>query len=245
MDKRALHKLSYGVYIVTSVYEGEKAGYVANTVFQVSSDPPVLAISCHKNNATLRSILGSGIFAVTVLEKETAAALIGEFGYFSGTESDKFSKVRHLDKTTGAPVIMDSCTAWLDCRVVATLDVGTHLLITGEVVDAAVVSEAEPLTYAWYREKFRASSPKNAPTYNDSPEKISPVEKVTPAPDLKAVEEEADSEPYICTICGYIYRPVEGDPSERIPPGTAFSDVPESYRCPVCNAGKDYFRPMG
>jgi rubredoxin len=53
-----------------------------------------------------------------------------------------------------------------------------------------------------------------------------------------------DAEPYICTICGHVYYPEEGDFSLGIPPGTPFSEVPEDYRCPVCNAGKDYYKPL-
>lgn len=48
-------------------------------------------------------------------------------------------------------------------------------------------------------------------------------------------------EKYKCVICGFIYDPVEGDPEEGITPGTAFSDLPDDYICPVCGAGKDEF----
>ena len=46
---------------------------------------------------------------------------------------------------------------------------------------------------------------------------------------------------YKCTVCGYIYDPVEGDPSAGIEPGTPFSDLPADYVCPICGAGKDEF----
>ena len=46
---------------------------------------------------------------------------------------------------------------------------------------------------------------------------------------------------YKCVICGYIYDPEEGDPSDGIKPGTPFSDLPDDYICPVCGAGKDEF----
>ena len=48
-------------------------------------------------------------------------------------------------------------------------------------------------------------------------------------------------ERYQCQICGYIYDPAEGDPSNGIEPGTSFSDFPEDYVCPLCSAGKDEF----
>ena len=49
-------------------------------------------------------------------------------------------------------------------------------------------------------------------------------------------------EKYKCIICGYIYDPEEGDPSDGIEPGISFKDLPDDYICPVCGAGKDEFR---
>lgn len=46
---------------------------------------------------------------------------------------------------------------------------------------------------------------------------------------------------YVCTICGYIYDPAQGDPDNDVPPGTAWEDVPEDWVCPICGAGKDDF----
>jgi rubredoxin len=44
-----------------------------------------------------------------------------------------------------------------------------------------------------------------------------------------------------CVVCGYIYDPVEGDPSSGINPGISFGDLPPDYICPVCGAGKEEF----
>ncbi len=48
-------------------------------------------------------------------------------------------------------------------------------------------------------------------------------------------------EKYVCTICGYVYDPAEGDPDNGVNPGTAWADVPEDWVCPICGAGKDDF----
>ncbi|MGX9365741.1 rubredoxin [Desulfoplanes sp. PS50] len=50
-------------------------------------------------------------------------------------------------------------------------------------------------------------------------------------------------EKYVCTICGYVYDPAEGDPDNDVAPGTTFADIPEDWVCPVCGAGKDAFAP--
>jgi len=51
----------------------------------------------------------------------------------------------------------------------------------------------------------------------------------------------ADMQRYKCEICGYIYDPAVGDPSGGIEPGVPFSDLPDTYICPVCSTGKDEF----
>jgi len=48
-------------------------------------------------------------------------------------------------------------------------------------------------------------------------------------------------ERYKCSVCGYIYDPVEGEPENGIAPGTPFSELPDDYMCPVCSVGKDDF----
>lgn len=46
---------------------------------------------------------------------------------------------------------------------------------------------------------------------------------------------------YVCTVCGYVYDPVEGDLDNGIEPGTAFEDIPDSWTCPVCGVSKEDF----
>jgi rubredoxin len=49
---------------------------------------------------------------------------------------------------------------------------------------------------------------------------------------------------WICTICGHIYDPAQGEPKQGIPPGRAFEDLPEDWVCPVCGAGKSLFKEI-
>ena len=46
---------------------------------------------------------------------------------------------------------------------------------------------------------------------------------------------------WMCLICGYVYSEQEGDPDSGIPPGTRWDDIPLSWRCPDCGAGKEDF----
>ncbi|MBD2182122.1 MULTISPECIES: rubredoxin [Oscillatoriophycideae] len=51
-------------------------------------------------------------------------------------------------------------------------------------------------------------------------------------------------EEYICTVCGYVYKPGEGDPDSGIEAGTPFDYISDSWVCPVCGAAKDDFEPL-
>lgn len=246
MKLKAFHKLSYGLYLVASEYKGKKAGYIANTTFQVTSEPEQLAISCHKKNQTTQVILDSGIFSVSVLKKEVNMKIIGDFGFMSSNDIDKFSGINSIIAKTGAPIVLDSSVAWFDCKVVKSVDLGSHYLIIGEVLDSDEVSDEEPLTYQYYREKYKMYSPKNSPTYIEK--SLLDAEPATPSHAIKEEEPEHehifDGESYVCVICGFTYNPEEGDPSMGIAPGTPFEDLPEDYKCPICNASKEYFKAV-
>jgi rubredoxin len=54
-------------------------------------------------------------------------------------------------------------------------------------------------------------------------------------------EEEERMDKYVCTVCGYVYDPANGDSDNGISAGTAFEKLPDSWVCPVCGASKDQF----
>ena len=81
MNLKSLHKLSYGLYVVTSKKGDKLNGQIANTVFQVTSEPPTIAVSINKNNLTWEYIKDSGAFAVSVLCVDTPLSFIGRFGF--------------------------------------------------------------------------------------------------------------------------------------------------------------------
>ncbi len=49
---------------------------------------------------------------------------------------------------------------------------------------------------------------------------------------------------YKCSKCGYVYDPEKGDQKQGLEPGTAFSDLPEGWKCSRCRKGKEEFRPV-
>ena len=49
---------------------------------------------------------------------------------------------------------------------------------------------------------------------------------------------------YVCTVCGYIYDPAQGDPDNGVAPGTLFEELPDDWECPTCGAPKSDFERM-
>ena len=43
---------------------------------------------------------------------------------------------------------------------------------------------------------------------------------------------------YVCSVCGYVYDPAKGDPTNGVPPGTPFEDIPDTWVCPECGVSK-------
>ena len=149
----ALFKISYGLYVVTSVMGEQLNGQCCNSLFQVTSQPPQVAVGINKGNLTHRFIMESGVFAATVLGQD-GHDLVRRFGYRSGREFNKLEGIAYTrGAVTGAPVL-DGGIAYLECRVLKEkcVDVGTHTLIVAEVVGGGVKSSGEPMTYAYYRQ---------------------------------------------------------------------------------------------
>lgn len=228
MNPKTLFKISYGMYIVCSKKDDKINGQIANTVFQITSEPPTAAVSINRQNLTHEFIQSSGVFTVSILSKETPVKLIGQFGFKSGRELDKFKNVNIKTGITGAPIVLENAIGYLECEVVESLDMGTHTIFVGKIVAAEITSDSEPMTYAYYHTVKGGSSPETAPTYIKE----------------TVIEGGTDMAKYKCTVCGYVYEPENGDPDSGVNPGTPFEKVPDDWLCPICGAGKDKFEKM-
>jgi len=165
MEPETFHKLSYGMYIVSSKKDKRFNGQIANTVFQITSKPPTIAVSINKDNLTYDFILESKLFSVSILSIETPMKFIGRFGFKSGREIDKFEGIDYKIGATGTPIVLENSIGYLEAEIINTLDMGTHVVFVGKVVDAQILKDGEPMTYAYYREIKGGKAPKAAPTY--------------------------------------------------------------------------------
>ena len=106
MNPSALYKLGYGMYIVCS-RKGERFnGQVANTVFQITSEPPTVAVSINKGNLTHEFIKDSRVFTASVLCQATPLSFIGNFGFKSGRDVDKLKGIKYKIGVTKAPIVL-------------------------------------------------------------------------------------------------------------------------------------------
>jgi rubredoxin/flavin reductase (DIM6/NTAB) family NADH-FMN oxidoreductase RutF len=200
---------------------------VANTVFQITSQPPTIAVSINKTNLTYEYIKASRVFTASILAQDTPLAFIGHFGFKSGRDIDKFKGIKYKIGVTGAPIVTDHTLAYLEAKVLQEVDAGTHSIFIGELVGAEVISEGEPMSYAYYHQVKRGTTPKTAPSY---------IEEKKEAGTKMAK--------YRCTVCEYVYDPELGDPDGGIKPGTPFEKLPDDWVCPVCGAAKDEFEKI-
>ena len=238
----ALYKISYGLYLVCSGDKNKGNGFVSNTFFQVSSEPPKFATCCNKNNYTAELIKKNGAFSVSILEQETRSEIIGKFGFKSGRDIDKMAGANVKYAETGVPIVLNDSIAYFECKVIETIDVGTHYMFIGDLVSMESIDETKaPLTYLYYRQVKKGVAPKNAPTY---------IEKSEPEIDsLKPRDENTEFEiensipelqktvtvqkKHKCLACGFVYD----DAVELI----NFEDLPNDWTCPICNAEKSDF----
>ncbi len=223
MNTKALHKLSYGLYVVSSRKGTKLNGQIANTVIQITSEPPAIAVSINKQNLTHEFIMESKVFTASVISQDAPLSFVGHFGFKSGRDMDKFEGVDYKLGETRVPLVLDYTLAYLEAKVIQDIDVGTHTVFMGELVGADVMKEDEPMTYAYYHHVKRGTTPKTAPSY------------IEERKDMKKMAK------YECTVCGYIYDPELGDPDGGIKPGTPFEQIPDDWVCPVCGASKGQF----
>ena len=136
LRRRVLWTMPSGLYVIGSRAGERRNGMTANWVTQVGSDPKLLAVSVEKPALTHELIAEGRVFSVNVLDREDRA-IVRKFT--KPVEVDAGARTLNgfpfHEAATGAPVL-DQAVAWVDCRVHSTVDLGSHTLFLGEVLDA-------------------------------------------------------------------------------------------------------------
>ena len=156
MDSKALYKISYGLYVVGSKLDGKDAGCIVDAFIQSESSPVPTVILCSiKANQTNAAIKQTGEFTVSVLGTDVDPFVVGNFGFQSGRDADKWKNVPH-SRMNELPVLKKA-VAYLRCKVTEQKELSTHTAFFCEVTDASV-GEGEVLIYGEYQKNMKVKA---------------------------------------------------------------------------------------
>ena len=181
MDKKAMYKLSYGLFVLTAKEAEKDNGCIINTAIQAASQPNQLSICVNKLNYTHDMVLRTGEFTVSVLSQNAKFDLFRQFGFQSGRDVNKFENFDACARgANGIYYITEGTNAYISVKVKKTEDLGSHTMFIGEITDMEVLSDAPSVTYAYY------------------------LENIKPKPQAVGKTESGQTV-WRCTICGYEY----------------------------------------
>ena len=181
MEVNAIHKLSYGLFVLTAVNGDKDNGCIINTVEQVTAEPNRIAFAVNMANHTHDMLMQNNVFTVSIISEKADFELFKRFGFASGRDTDKFAGFSAVKRTAnGTLAVREGTNAYISGRVFHSVDLGTHTLFIAEVTEMAVIDDTPSATYAYYHANIKPQ-----------PEKVG---------------ETADGQTiWRCIICGYEY----------------------------------------
>ena len=224
--KTSIHQFSYGMFIITTKSGDKLNGQTANTVFQLTSEPNQIGLALNNNNYTNELVKESKKLAVHVMGQDSLK-ILGNFGFQSGRTINKF-KNYPCSVENDLPLLKKEALSILEGHVINLLDVGTHTLFVVNIEDGFInetKNNVKSMTYSDFR-AFKKSSTiiKNTEFKAEKQIKIK----------KERIGNIMDMTKYVCTVCGYVHDPIIED--------IAFTDLPNSYECPVCGVDKEQFK---
>ncbi len=244
MDKKAMYKLSYGLFVLTAREGNKDNACIINTAIQAASTPNQISICVNKANYTHDMVKRTGVFTVSVLSRQVKFDLIKHFGFQSGKDTDKFADFDMCERgNNGLFYITEGTNAFISVKVDKTEDLGSHTMFVGEITDMEVLSDSPSVTYDYYMSNIKPKPQEIGKTEDgktiwrcticgyeyvgeELPEDFicptckhpaSDFEKVTTNKNIKITEEKKMTK-WVCPVCGYVHEGPE---------------APEE--CPVCH----------
>ena len=182
-----MFKFSYGMFVVGTRNNNKNYACLINTAIQVTSSPLQISMTINKDNATCKALLEKKSCTLSVLSQDVDMKYIGRFGFRCSDTFEKFDGIKMAYSKNTNPYTPECSCAVLDLDIVNTLDVGSHIIFVGEVVDAEVLSDARPITYDYYHNVLKGKTPPKASSYIEE----------------KKVETKHK---FRCSVCGYIHE---------------------------------------
>ena len=177
MDTKALFKIGYGLYVLTAHENGKDNGCIINTVMQVTSDPLQIAIAVNKKNYTNEMISRTRKFNVSTLAEGAKFDLFKHFGFQSGKDVNKFETFSDVKRSpNGVLYITQNTNSYMSAYVQKEIDLGTHTMFLGQLVEAECLNDLPTVTYDFYQKN------------------------------IKPKPENTQKKGWRCKICGYVYE---------------------------------------
>ena len=133
---RITWKIPNALALVGSAHDGVRNGMTTSWITQLSMEPVLIGIGVDNNAVTHGLITGSCAFSLNLWDAENTRVFV-KFSKPANDDGTTLNGRPISTATTGAP-IFDEALAWMDCEVRHTLDLGTHTLFVGEIVDASI-----------------------------------------------------------------------------------------------------------
>lgn len=177
MNKNAVFKLSYGLFVLTSRTGQKDNGCIVNTVQQVADNPLRITVAVNKANFTHDMIKQSGKFNVSILSEKAPFDIFKRFGFASGKDTDKFNSFDSIVRAENGILYVTAYTnAYMCAEVTESIDLGSHTLFIAEVKEAEILSDDNSVTYDYYHKN------------------------------IKPKPQTTEKKGYRCKICGYVYE---------------------------------------
>ena len=177
MDTKAMQKIQYGLFVLSSQQDGRDNACIINTLIQVTSSPMCVAVTVNKQNLTHDMIAATNKFNVSIIDVTAPFGIFQRFGFQSGRDADKFAGFDGAVRTgNGLLRLNDHACAFISGWVISSVDLGTHTMFIARVADCDVLSGEEAMSYNYYHAN------------------------VKPKPQSET------KKGFRCKICGYIYE---------------------------------------
>lgn len=178
IEKQAMYKLTYGLFVVTTKKDDGQNGCIVNTVSMLTDEPKRITVFVNKANYTEELLRKNKEFNVSVLTETTPFSVFERFGFQSGKTVDKFADVNYPTTENGLYYLPQNANAVISAKVIDCHDYGTHTLFVAEVTSAKTLSDEKSVTYEYYQNNIK------------------------PKPQAKADGQEK----WVCKICGYVHE---------------------------------------
>ena len=176
LDPKALFKIGYGLYVVTSNDGSKDNGLIVNTVSQLTDTPLRVAVNINKLNYSHDVIKKTGVLNVNCLNINAPFSVFQQFGFQSGRNVNKFEGEEVVRSENGLVVLPNYINAFISLKVSQYVDLGTHGMFICDVTESKIINSVETMTYNYYQAN------------------------VKPKPNVEK------KKGYVCKVCGYVYE---------------------------------------